>query len=487
LMSLQPLYYIVGGDPGLYGLCLGIYDLSFIVCAPFCALFLSRTNQYMTVFVASMILSMIGNVLYSMVVYFCFSTTLSSNAWIFLFISRAIMGAGSVNIIAGSTYITNHIKFDDRMGAMGTYQNFQVVSRLVGPMIGFLFLALPFPTATSSGVIQVFNFYTMNGWLMAIVSLFGLFGVFWYFSPSNMPKLEGDRMEGKYFDAWNAPKGRNTLFQKILINSVLVIIFGFVDYSILGQLFAFGTSQFHVVATQYDLWQPFVGVGAGALAAAIVWRRIAKRWDHPAQETIWCMIGLALGFGVPFFFVNYGGVYSTTSPPALLYIGTTLIGLSQTLSFSNLEVIFSKQLTQHLDEVANSIGTMFSLYGISQSFARFLGPFVTGFIIPIHDSATNSNPCYDATGQFNASSTCCFTPSGFTTTTCELLNVDIWLPILVVISSFATALGFYFTCVTVDYGRADAKQKSFKSMSGRKEIEEDPKEFDETDSLLAKQ
>ena len=33
LMTLQPIYYVVNGDPSLFGLCLGVYDLAFVVMA----------------------------------------------------------------------------------------------------------------------------------------------------------------------------------------------------------------------------------------------------------------------------------------------------------------------------------------------------------------------------------------------------------------------------------------------------------------------
>ena len=230
----------------------------------------------------------------------------------------------------------------------------------------------------------------------------------------------------------------------------MILIFGFVDFAILSQLFAFGAVQFQVIATQYDVWKPFVGVGAGAAGAVLIFRRFISRFtNRPHQELDWGLVGLLLSFTVPWFFVSYQGP-AVTSPSALMYVGTVLLGISQVLCFTNFEVIFSKQLTQHVSEVGNSVGTMFALYGISLSLSRFLGPFVTGFLLPIVNFENGLAPCTGVNG-FDPNSTCCFQTHGFQTKTCELQNVNVWVPILIGLSAIAVSLGIWLLCSMVSY------------------------------------
>ena len=141
-------------------------------------------------------------------------------------------------------------------------------------------------------------------------------------------------------------------------------------------------------------------------------------------------------------------------PPGALYAGTVLLGLSQVIVYGNMEVVFSKQITQHIHEVGDSgQAAIFSIYGIINSFARFLGPLITGFVLPIGDTATGGGaPCLTKAGAFNPQSTCCFTPSAFIVTTCEVVNINVYVPILIAISCVAVALGWWYLAVVVDYG-----------------------------------
>jgi hypothetical protein len=193
-------------------------------------------------------------------------------------------------------------------------------------------------------------------------------------------------------------------------------------------------------------------LAVGAAAAILVWRRIAKRWDNPTQEKVWSALGILLGFAVPWFFVWWAE--PSASPPALLYVGVGLLGAAQVLVLGSMEVIFSKQLTQHYLEVGSSSSAMFAIYGMSTSFARFLGPFVTGFVIPIVDS-TGAPVCHTSTnattGVVSLSSTCCISPAEYVVSTCVLQSINVYMPILIAISGLAGAVGLYYLVRVVDY------------------------------------
>jgi len=425
-MSLQSMYSVLQGDQQLFGLAMGVYDLAMIAVAPGAAYYVDKTDMCIYMGIGQ------GN----------------ADAWKVVIVARAIMGIGSVNIMVGSTYITKHTTFKSRNGVLGTYQQFQTLGRMVGPMIGFLFLWLPFPTPTSGTATLLFNFYTMNGWLMTFLSVLGLVIVLVMFRNDNVPTVKDDRPP---FDFKHCAKGPGSLFYKVCINVVVIFFVGYVAYGIVSQLFGFAAAQFKVIHDQYDLWIPFTGLGAGAMSGAIIWRRIAKalRETHPRQETAWACLGLVFSIIVPFCFILYS---PPTSPADLLYAGSVLVGLSQVITLGNMEVVFSKQITQHGDEVGSSVAVLFSIYSITLAASRFAGPFITAFIIPIADTATGGGkPCLTSTGEFNVTSTCCFLPSGFQTSTCELLNVDIYIPVLAAVVIAASSLGIYYLSVIVDY------------------------------------
>lgn len=503
-MSIQPLYYLLQGDPQYYGLTLGIYDLGLIVIAPCVAKYIEATHKFRVVFLSSMVCAIIGNTLYAIILYLYFNTGLGSNGWILLIFARLIMGFGSVNVLAGPTYITYNSKFTERLGVLGSYQNMQSVSRIVGPFIGFLFVGMNQPAPNSSVAVQLFNFYTMAAWLSLLFATIAFCIVLYFFRDQNAPNyMENEKL--KNFDWVNCDKSKHSIFFNTIMNSFVLFLFGYVQYSIIANMFAFGTSTFRVVTQQEDLWIPFLPLGIGAGGASIVWRRIAKRWvTNKRQEKYWSLLGSSCAIAAPFFFIAYTGTEGT-QPQALLWVGGILLGAANVWQFGNLEVIFSKQITQHYEEVGASISTFFSWYTVSQScwffdvfflfvllifdvvllVTRFLGPFVTGFVLPITDfSQANASPCTTASGALDLNSTCCFVGSKYQISTCEMQSVNIYIPILTGVTFLSFCMTLYYVFYLVNYPEELVEGVIKKKDSDDEEVLEHNDEAKETDRLL---
>jgi MFS family permease len=266
-------------------------------------------------------------------------------------------------------------------------------------------------------------------------------------------KPEADDVAMPRFNVKNANKGPGSLFFNSGINVFMLFVFGVAQWGITSQLFSFAAAQYKLIATQYNIWISFIGVGAGAMGFSIFWRRVAKRLrqDHPTQELQWTLLGATLSVGAMVCFLNYTGG-SVAPPSGLFYAGTVLLGLSTTCFYANSELIYSKQLTQYTAEVGSSVGMFYSVYGIAASLARFLGPFLAGFTMVIANAAeNNAAPCVDSQGAFDVNSTCCFTPTSFSTSTCEILNVNIWVGLSIGIAVTMWALTWWYTTRLVNY------------------------------------
>jgi len=168
---------------------------------------------------------------------------------------------------------------------------------------------------------------------------------------------------------------------------------------------------------------------------------------------VWASLGIAIGFAAPFFYIWYNA--PAPSPGALMYVGAVTLGVSQLLAFSNLEIVLSKQITQHRDEVGSSVARVSMLHGLTLAAARFVGPFFMAFVIPIFDTVTNAAPQCGLVevggGGALVNSTCCIAPQGFDTATCSMENVNVVIPIFVGVQVLSCAMGLVYLFKIVDY------------------------------------
>jgi len=100
------------------------------------------------------------------------------------------MGFGSATLITGLTYITKFTTMKQRFGAVGSYRIAQTIARMIGPSIGFIFVGLPDPVKDKSVILNLFNFFTMPGWLSAVLGFVSIFLVMRWFCDEAVPVPE---------------------------------------------------------------------------------------------------------------------------------------------------------------------------------------------------------------------------------------------------------------------------------------------------------
>ena len=378
-MSIQPYYYLLGGDKRLYGLVVGVYDLAQFLAAPVFG-YIADHAGYKFLFSFGVFLTFVGNVMYAML--FVINDNMDKDSafsgWHCMMLARAVMGVGSGVIITGSTFITRKTDMIDRFPALGAYRVYQTMSRMIGPMVGFFFVDMPVDVQSTAegGTLknQLINFYTLPGWLAAGLGLLGTLFVLRYFDETACPDAQDQH---SYHST-----GGGSITWIALTSYFIQAVYGACVFSIFSNIFAFATAKFHVVHAQMDLWKPYVAIGVGTIFSIMVWKKAKKKYeDKIAFEKTWARVAMTIGIAAWAFLI---GTWKEAHPPEWhMYASFALSGMSTTLFFANNEIIFSKMLTHKKKEVGNRIGRYMAGFSMAGSVARFAGPFVGAYIMHI--------------------------------------------------------------------------------------------------------
>jgi len=407
LMSIQPFYYLLGGNKTWYGLAVGVYDVGQFVAAPLFG-WIADNYGFKCIFAFGVFLTCVGNLLYALLFYIHINHDGGENnrvtntpAWKVMFVARAIMGIGSAVLIIGSTFIAKKTSMLDRRAALGKYRVFQTVARMVGPMVGFAFIGLPTDLHNDAPLVnQLFNFYTVPGWIAAVLGLAGVFLVLRYFDEKAVADVGGDgrrvgaamvgALDGRALDGRAVryddvalPGGGCSLWGTVSTCLVTRVVWGLALFSIQTNIFAFALAKFHEVHLQFEIWRPYAALGAGSVFAVQVWKRvIAKYPNRVAFEKVW-EIGASTLIIVAYCYLPVDG-----PQPWRMYTSFALLGMGTTLWYANNEIVFSKMLSFRRKEVGNRTGVFMAVYNMSGSLARFAGPFLGSLVMQIENKLT---------------------------------------------------------------------------------------------------
>ena len=174
----------------------------------------------------------------------------------------------------------------------------------------------------------------------------------------------------------------------MIVNLILSFLFGFVSWSLQTQICGFAFAQCKVVNHPYDTWKPYASLGTGAIIANLIWKIITPLLNLRYPELWYTKAAAVSVFISCFMFISYSPMGSQ-DPPPLLYAGTAFLSLGSTWFFANNEIQFSKQITTSHEEVGSSYIILMSAFGVAASFARFLGPLVSGSALAIEDSVVD--------------------------------------------------------------------------------------------------
>ena len=359
LMSIQPYYIFLEGPERLYGLTFGCYDIAQMVAVPIFARFVDRTQRFQDCFVIGIGLTVIGNLLYALLFVIQNATGLDNSGWVLMIIARFVMGFGSATLITGLTYITKYTTMKQRFGAVGSYRVAQTIARMFGPMVGFLFVALPDPAPTASIWLNMFNFFTMPGWFSAILGVVCIICVRRWFRDSSVPVPKSQACSNKLF-VWNFQEGG--ILRSTSYAFCITFVFSMIQWTITSNMFAFATGLFHVVEKQVseprakrarskltlnimqvDLWKPWTGYGIGALSASRGWKYIGNHYGEKIKylEKKFAMLGAVLIVGGGLFFIRYSTyAVGSNSHPSIMWFGTCILGLGVIFFQTNMEVVY---------------------------------------------------------------------------------------------------------------------------------------------------
>eukprot|EP00887_Chlorella_sp_A99_P004878 scaffold4.g4878.t1 len=324
-MSIQPLYYVVGGAERLYGLTFGSYDLSSLIFSPLFGLWSDCARAFKAPVQLGSLVNAAGN--------FVYGFTVLVGQWWMMLIGRLVAGAGGATLGIGSSYIAQTSSLEQRQVKLGNYRIVQNIARTVGPFVGYLFLGLPQVNEASSTGLKIFNWYTVPGWVAGCVVLLLLvpFFHFCFVDPTeeNEHRLKAREAHEAEEQAEAAGAGdtapspeRRTKFNSFAYS-----------YMALAFLFTFSlmSAYSNLILTLAMSWVMFVS---------------------------WLMA------------IPYKG-QEWVPPPALYYTFTALMGITSVVGFTAMETTYSKKVTQYADVVGRNVGWWLGLYFMSTSAGRF--------------------------------------------------------------------------------------------------------------------
>jgi len=324
LMSIQPLYYIVGGHDNLYGLVYGSYDLAGMLLVPvFAYLTIHVLKSFKRPLALGGIVNALGNLLYAF-------TMLIGNWWPML-VGRFIAGAGASTLAIGSGYISRTTKLEERQDKLGAYRIYQNIARVIGPFVGYFFLGLPEVDSTSSTALKLFNWYTMPGWLAFVVVLFMTAIFLWFFvepTKENKHLLEEQLVPQE--DAMTEEQIRRlSNFQKLRY-WWLPLSFSslFSSTAQMSNLFALFAATFKGVANQQDNWKTYIGVGVGAIVGGMSFRIGIRKFPKIFDERYIILVTNWLLFTSWMLTIPWNGLTYVPSE-ALYYIATGLLAAAK--------------------------------------------------------------------------------------------------------------------------------------------------------------
>jgi hypothetical protein len=264
---------------------------------------------------------------------------------------------------------------------------------MVGPFVGYLFLGLPNVTNSSSTALKLFNWYSVPGWCaFALVLLVAVFFAWAFQEPSE----ENEHLvKPEARDESRGPPSRERIrefwvFAVSWLFITFLIVFSATGFT--SNLFGLAAGQYHLVESQGENWRTYVGVGAGAAAAGILFRRLIRWVPHWWEERKIVLLSNWLQLLYWLLVIPYQG--KTWVPPeGLFYAATVLAGFTVVINQASIETFFSKKLTQYADVVGDNIGKWMGAYFMCASAGRFAGPLIVGGVTKIATPSGQTGYC----------------------------------------------------------------------------------------------
>lgn len=340
LITLQAYWSHVNGNSNMFGVIFGLYDGFVIFITPIVAWLLNKNYlKYKLVFIVGLSLNLIGNVIYS----FAFAL----DTWVLILLGRAISGIGASALPLLIMYVAFVMDNDSQRPAVGYIKYTAALTRVLGPVLGTV-LALIKTTN------NIFNEYTVTGWIPAGICLIALIVVcFWEEdvpSPTLLPQDGNDNMD--YV----------TIIKTFMPIIGLGFITTFIYWYFVGNGFVIAMYRFHAITNSHELgnWY-YSGIGAFILAFVLFY----FFQNFMSGNIGLCASSAGLILTTTFFLCNIHVIFHFA-------VGLTTFCYAVLVPSINIQNNLLARKNKEL--LGNIAGISIVSLAIFQSVARFVGP-----------------------------------------------------------------------------------------------------------------
>lgn len=341
LISLQAYWIDTGGDKDLLGLIFGMYDGFTIVIAPIIAWLINHQRiKYKTVFIISLILNIVGNILYG--------CAHSAQSWVLILIGRIIAGIGATSLPVLTVYIAEMMTRDQQKSAIGYVKYTSALTRVVGPTLGSI-LSLSHIQEN-----RFMNQYTLVGWIPVPIALIIMIAVVFWKEDDPIVEQEDNNSE----TSANLFHILSIFWPMMLLGFTTTFIYWY----FMGNSFLIATHHFHVVNSQNDLGNLYYS-GLGAFVLAFI---LFMAFKKHISSKIGLWVSSIMLFSTSFLYLFENNV--------VFYFAVGLTTFSYALLIPSINVQNNLLAKETKNILGKSIGVSITTLTVAQSLARFSGP-----------------------------------------------------------------------------------------------------------------
>ena len=410
LISAEAYWTQTGGNEHTAGFVFGIYDATTIFVTPLLALYIGKGGSYKKMFIAGLIINIIGNALYALAYVF--------RRWEMIICGRGLAGLGATTLPMLMVYITNHMDKESQKTAIGYTKYVAAVSRILGPALGSLFTM----AGVKSGLWNsLFNVYTLVGWIPICFALVTIIIMAAFFQDPDV--LDADQNLPINNDALDDDVSLMTKIGNIISKFWTILMIGFASTFIywmyMGNSFVITTHFYHVVSSEHQLWHIYITGFAGFILAFLLFM--------VARDQLSSLYGLV---GSIILFIISLSIYFVRYDP-LFYVAVGATTFAYAIMIPSLNIINNDIAKKNQAILGNKMALAITMLTIVQSVARFVGPFM-----------------FITFGSSHRNEICNFTdPDKYVTHGCQITNYYMMSGIYIGVTSVAMLISSITTYV----------------------------------------
>lgn len=340
LITVQAYWVSSGGKEKLAGLIFGIYDMSTIIVSPLLALYLCKNGSYKIMFLTSLVMNMIGNIIYIL-------PNIFNLMWELILVGRLIAGIGASSLPLIMVYIAENMSMEEQSKAIGYSKYTSAVSRVVGPLFGILFTIIINFKGTLG---QIVNMYSLVGWIPIIIDIITFFIVLIFFT--------NVRASCDYNTSFN--------IKLIVKNFWPILVVGFISTALywmfMGNSYIIATHYFKIINNEHQLYRIYISGFFGFIISFIIFM-LGRKYLSDIYGLI--LSNVILVIGIYIFLPNIFCAF---------YVAVGISTFAYGLMIPSLNIINNQMGKMIKNELKSYLPLVLIMLTIVQSVARFCGP-----------------------------------------------------------------------------------------------------------------